>query len=252
VGVVNLPLIVVVLVLLSSMQAPSPAWVLLPLMVTCVRCFVAFFLSMTDFAQSGDLFDSDAFLLHFFPLSGLIIMVWCIGGVYILFTGQFVRRTSPLTRFDTLVVSCMLIWILAANLFLCGCSVLVFRQLRKRAHVERSQAGTAEVSLLQVQGNVLLEALTQRVSQCSQQDEMCALPGGSTCCICMEAFLAGEELRELVCRHTYHSDCISQWFGRGGRSCPMRCIEPAPSRPELPLDEDETATTLGSPYEMQL
>lgn len=47
-------------------------------------------------------------------------------------------------------------------------------------------------------------------------------PFGPTCSICLVDFETGDELRELPCRHIFHTDCIDLWL-REHRNCPLRC-----------------------------
>jgi len=42
----------------------------------------------------------------------------------------------------------------------------------------------------------------------------------STCTICLEEFLKGEEIKMIPCLHFYHSECIDEWFKRSD-CCPI-------------------------------
>mmetsp|Transcript_1825 Transcript_1825/g.5788 ORF Transcript_1825/g.5788 Transcript_1825/m.5788 type:complete len:244 (+) Transcript_1825:103-834(+) len=42
----------------------------------------------------------------------------------------------------------------------------------------------------------------------------------SQCCVCLEHFRRGEELRMLPCMHRYHRECIDRWLTRSP-SCPV-------------------------------
>ncbi|KAH7442484.1 hypothetical protein KP509_03G091200 [Ceratopteris richardii] len=72
-------------------------------------------------------------------------------------------------------------------------------------------------------------------NKCPQQEDSC-------CAICREHFEFEEELKELPCKHFYHSDCILPWLELHS-SCPL-------CRRELPTDdsfeEDADEVTGGS------
>ena len=41
-----------------------------------------------------------------------------------------------------------------------------------------------------------------------------------TCCLCLEDYEEGERLRELVCKHRYHVECVDEWLS-AKRRCPV-------------------------------
>ncbi|KAJ6439433.1 Dna-J like membrane chaperone protein [Purpureocillium lavendulum] len=43
----------------------------------------------------------------------------------------------------------------------------------------------------------------------------------SSCSICTEDFVEGDELRKLVCGHLFHLTCIDPWLQSRARTCPL-------------------------------
>lgn len=51
------------------------------------------------------------------------------------------------------------------------------------------------------------------------------------CAICLNEYGVDGEVKELPCKHRYHSDCVTKWLGLRG-TCPV-------CRYEMPVDEEE-------------
>ena len=43
---------------------------------------------------------------------------------------------------------------------------------------------------------------------------------GSTCTVCLEDLKRGDMMKELSCKHQYHTGCIDEWLKRGDARCP--------------------------------
>lgn len=41
------------------------------------------------------------------------------------------------------------------------------------------------------------------------------------CAICQDIIDEQDSIRELQCRHIYHSSCLDRWFGKGHSDCPL-------------------------------
>ncbi|CAK9142507.1 unnamed protein product [Ilex paraguariensis] len=60
---------------------------------------------------------------------------------------------------------------------------------------------------------------------------------GAECAICLCEYEICEEVKEMPCRHRYHSDCIGKWLGIHG-SCPL-------CRYKMPVENSEESKKLG-------
>eukprot|EP00475_Leptophrys_vorax_P003928 TRINITY_DN1229_c0_g1_i2.p1 TRINITY_DN1229_c0_g1~~TRINITY_DN1229_c0_g1_i2.p1 ORF type:complete len:438 (-),score=91.52 TRINITY_DN1229_c0_g1_i2:24-1337(-) len=59
-------------------------------------------------------------------------------------------------------------------------------------------------------------------------------PDDSKCCVCMDQFMQGDELRRLPCFHSFHSECIDKWLVQN-KICPVCRI---PIDAEVPSDNN--------------
>jgi len=54
------------------------------------------------------------------------------------------------------------------------------------------------------------------------EEEAAASKFDPTCIICLSDFKNGDQVVQLPCNHTFHSECISKWLAKS-RHCPLRC-----------------------------
>ena len=47
-----------------------------------------------------------------------------------------------------------------------------------------------------------------------------AKPEDAKCCICLQAFVEGQQLRSLPCIHAFHRYCIDKWLSEN-KHCPV-------------------------------
>jgi hypothetical protein len=52
------------------------------------------------------------------------------------------------------------------------------------------------------------------------KEKKCLGSNGSTCTICLDELKRGDMMKELSCKHQYHSGCIDEWLKRGDARCP--------------------------------
>eukprot|EP00415_Alexandrium_ostenfeldii_P004323 UN4323 len=55
-----------------------------------------------------------------------------------------------------------------------------------------------------------------------QSDEAGMPKFDPTCIICLSDFKPEDEILQLPCNHTFHTECITKWLSRS-RHCPLRC-----------------------------
>lgn len=55
-------------------------------------------------------------------------------------------------------------------------------------------------------------------------------------------------MRELCCKHIFHTDCFESWvYSGGGKSCPMRCAQVVPSARVVAREADISISRQPSP-----
>jgi len=70
--------------------------------------------------------------------------------------------------------------------------------------------------------------------------------GPETCAICLEDFVESEKLRELPCKHAFHSRCIDPWLLKNKKSCPLCKRKVGPSNGSDSDSDTERQTTTNS------
>lgn len=70
-----------------------------------------------------------------------------------------------------------------------------------------------------------LLAATQPRSLMFTEEEASVSKFDPTCIICLSDFRNGDEVSQLPCNHTFHTECISTWLAKS-RHCPLRCPRP--------------------------
>ncbi|KAJ1554027.1 hypothetical protein HK096_005297, partial [Nowakowskiella sp. JEL0078] len=72
------------------------------------------------------------------------------------------------------------------------------------------------------------EMLERRISMASVISTTISAIGADTCAVCMEDYLDGDMLRELPCKHLFHSTCIDKWLTSRSVQCPLCKQEAGP------------------------
>jgi len=156
-------------------------------------------------------------------------------------------RISPLS-----LILWLLIWFLLIAACCSATCCLVRRRRGSTNNPRRTVAdpmrGTTAVILSQAQ-HARQERVEQQVTEglralpTKAYDVELDPPGErSECCLCMETFQPGEEVRQLPCSHFFHRSCIDRWFAtkvHQVRSCPLCKRDPL----------DGGSTTHASPLE---
>jgi hypothetical protein len=203
-------------------------------LLTLTRVCISIYLMRCRFYQPDVVW---WYLLKVFPCTSVALVTCaalglghlCVDALLIGFAGEevplpiYMFATIPLIFFSTA---------LAANVILLIGSCRPPRSQEEAASAAhaREHAGvdpTAPATLAflrQTQKMTLPKALADGPSD--------GLGEHSTCAICLEDFLASEQVAILPCGHIFHSACASQWLRRELR-CPLRCKPPS-------LEESET------------
>ena len=112
------------------------------------------------------------------------------------------------------------------TMFLCNCA-FVFTVLRRRwgllenefAEGDDLSAGTGSGSAV-YQGVSSLIMKKLPVYMYPPPSDKVLLAGQTACCVCIDEYEIGDEVRILPCDHIFHVPCVDEWLQRS-RCCPM-------------------------------
>uniref|UniRef100_A0A7S1LY06 RING-type domain-containing protein n=1 Tax=Alexandrium catenella TaxID=2925 RepID=A0A7S1LY06_ALECA len=116
--------------------------------------------------------------------------------------------TTPLNR-GLREVPCVIL--LVANIILCFVDTLtLIMMLAVKSSEELDQPPERE------------NFARPRPVKLGQSDEAGMPKFDPTCIICLSDFKPEDEILQLPCNHTFHTECITKWLSRS-RHCPLRC-----------------------------
>ena len=55
-----------------------------------------------------------------------------------------------------------------------------------------------------------------------------ALPHELACCICLQDYQDGDDIRKLPCEHGFHCECVDRWLTETVNTCPLCRMEAVP------------------------
>ena len=111
------------------------------------------------------------------------------------------------------------------TMFLCNCA-FVFTVLRRRwgllenefAEGDDSAGGGSGSAVYQGVSSLIMKKLP--VYMYPPPPDKVLLAGQTACCVCIDEYEIGDEVRILPCDHIFHVPCVDEWLQRS-RCCPM-------------------------------
>lgn len=223
----------------SSAQSWAQAWFLLPILITATRMPLIVHL-LFECSHIVNIDDTHAATTHeamqvlwgytawVCPATSVALSVWYFLVLCWLFTARSVLGDGGLPHGVLVLIFFSL---LVTNVVFCICALVALSQqiypLMRHGGLQRFGSGMSSVGLARSVSSSDASFLQLRVFKFGDSGDGSEKLFEPMCTICLLDFEVSEEVRQLPCRHLFHTCCIDPWLRKRG-GCPLGCNRAAP------------------------
>ena len=152
---------------------------------------------------------------------------------------HLIAKILPSSEFDWPLVDVIVITVVIP-LLIVSLVYSMWRYRTQRRHFENAMAAAVAEENTRLLGLLTQEDLMQLPLKTFDPAHVTP-PECESCAICLDDFEAGEEVRLLRCKHTFHCKCVDTWLTSRRRFCPICKADshPNPEESVIIFDDDE-------------
>lgn len=198
---------------------------LLPIMVTSIRAKMVAFVYLR--CLDGDGFrtneeDAAGTIIHWsYPATSVVQVAWQAIGACFILSGPISSRKSV-----RILANLGFLFLILANVVLCATSLVSFRWVRRFQQERQPRFRTMPALPTLLTNGSSCKASSRKLTRRSFAMDGSCTPEREfgSCSICLVEYIDGDILKELLCGHVFHEQCIDTWLCAGdARQCPLRC-----------------------------